>query len=245
MRLMSYQSTNAINLQINGEAWKQGIKHYNRHNATWRVAHSRSHFKYRTYIGLQDWRLFGVCGNLLYCAQKKSINVNLAGSTPTDRAQAAKPVFRAIWVSVMAISLSGCGGEVQAKLEDYLEELEFDTPLESVKVIQLGENYRISIPAHKQAYVEGGEEPIWVQIKFKLFVVTAPEDESALLAASERHQGMISDIIVNICRNMTLEELDDHRRTTLKSRLIDALRPLLGEDRIQQLILNDDSWEVI
>lgn len=146
---------------------------------------------------------------------------------------------------VATLGLPGCGGEVEAKLEDYLEELEFDAPLESVKVIQLGDFHRISIAARRQAYTDGDEEPVWVQLKFRLFVAVAPENEAAIRSASERHRGMISDIIVNICRNLTIEELDDHRRTTLKSRLMDALRPLLGENRIQKIILNDDSWEVI
>ena len=42
----------------------------------------------------------------------------------------------------VALMLTGCGGEEVAKLEDYLEELEFDRPLESVKEIEVN-SYRI------------------------------------------------------------------------------------------------------
>ena len=180
----------------------------------------------------------------MYCMLRNQ-RLNPFGNLARDRALSALRQILVISMILTALGLPGCGGDVQAKLEDYLEELEFDAPLEAVKVIQLGESHRISIAARKQAYVEGDEEPVWVQFKFKLFVEVAPENEAAILAATERHRGMINDIIVRICRNLTLEELGDSRRTSFKSRLIDALRPLLGENRIQQLILNDDSWEAI
>jgi hypothetical protein len=171
--------------------------------------------------------------------------VNRAGSLPIDPIFDTRRWLVALMLLVAALALPGCGGDEQAKLEDYLEELEFDAPLESVKVVQLGDLHRISIAAHKQAYSDAEEEPVWVQLKFELFVEVAPEHEVAILAASERHRGMIGDIVVSICRNLTIEELDDHRRTTLKSRMLDALRPLLGENRIQKIILNNDSWEII
>ena len=54
---------------------------------------------------------------------------------------------------------------------------------------------------------------------------------------------MIDDVIGGICRKLTIEELDDIRLVTLKAKLIDSLRPLLGEERVMQVIFNDFQWE--
>ncbi|MCG8450939.1 MAG: hypothetical protein MI725_15335 [Pirellulales bacterium] len=150
----------------------------------------------------------------------------------------------------VGVLLPGCGGEVEAKLEDYLEELEFDAPLDPVKEVQLGEHhpqgfYRISVAASNQDALRREIEPVWVEVKFKLFVVIAPESEKMVRAAVDRYRGRIDDVVVSNTRRLSLEELDDIRLATLKSRLIDALRPLLGEDRIRQLIFDDFHWDVI
>ena len=107
--------------------------------------------------------------NSVYCMLRNQ-RLNPFGNLARDRALSALRQMLVISMILTALGLPGCGGDVQAKLEDYLEELEFDAPLEAVKVIQLGESHRISIAARKQAYVEGDEEPVWVQFKFKLFV---------------------------------------------------------------------------
>ena len=150
----------------------------------------------------------------------------------------------------LTIVLTGCSGSDEPRLEDFLEELEFDTPLESVRSIQLGlhhlnETYRISIATQTQDSYQEQSEATWVQLSFKMFLEVAPKDEKATNAAIERHQGVIDDVIISTCRGLKLEEIDDYRYTALKSRLIDALQPYIGEDRIRQLTLDDFSWEPI
>jgi len=193
-----------------------------------------------------DWRMLKVSSKIT----RNGNSVNPANRKSAVLVFDLRRLLMALAVLAAALVLPGCGGEVQAKLDEYLEELEFDAPLESVATVALGEHhprslYRISVAARRQRFMEDEGEPLWVQIKFKLFVVVVPGNETALLAARERHRGMIDDVIVTICRQITLEELDDIRRAVLKSRLIDALKPLLGEDRIQQLIFDDFEWEPI
>ncbi len=140
--------------------------------------------------------------------------------------------------------LGGCGGSGDAPLDDYLEGLDFAAPVESGVAIPVGGRHSISIAAKEQVAGQG-EKIVWVQLRFRLFVVVEPEHEAVVLAATQRHVGLIQDTVMKVCRKLTLEELKDHRHTLLKTHLIDALRPLLGQNRIQQLVINDDSWEAI
>ncbi len=141
--------------------------------------------------------------------------------------------------------LPGCGGEKVVHLDDYLEELEFDRPLESVKEIKVN-SYRF--PCAARYHDAAGRElpPKWVQMKFDLYVIAAEEDESAVLASIERHRGMLDDTVIAICRRSSIDELQDSRWSTIKSRMLDGIRPLLGEKRIRQIALEYSApWEPI
>ena len=134
------------------------------------------------------------------------------------------------------VALTGCGGEVEAKLEDYLLELEFETPLESTHEIELG-SYSVSIAARPQEVSRKVEDRVWVKIRFHLYAVVDPENESAVKSEIARHRGLLDDTIVSVCRNASLEELADNRWAILKSRIIDHIRPILGQDRLRQLVV--------
>ncbi len=147
-------------------------------------------------------------------------------------------------VAAILIVLPGCGGVEDAKLDDYLEVLEFNTPLESLKEVQLGD-YRVSSATRTQEASQTDTERIWVQITCKLYVIVAPEDESSVVEAYERHRGVFDDMIVQIFRSATIDELSDPRWSTIKSRLSDFARPVLGGKRIHQIVINDYGWEPI
>jgi len=140
--------------------------------------------------------------------------------------------------------LPGCGGSEEVKLKDYLEEIEFDSPLESVKDVKIG-IYQISCAARHQDPFGREAVSLWVQIKFTLFAEAAYEDEKAILAACERHRGKLDDAILTIFRKASVDELSDNRWAALKSKLIDTVRPLLGEHRVRQIFFDDFSWEPI
>ncbi len=156
----------------------------------------------------------------------------------------------AILVMLLIILVAGCTKVEKQKFDSYLDELDVDASLDSAEEIALG-TYRIASALPKPAtHSLGGEEeeedetePLWVQIHVELYAVIAPQDKKTVLAACERHRGMIDDTIVTICREASKEELDDSRWATLKSRIIDSIRPILGDDRIRQLSFADFGWE--
>lgn len=146
-----------------------------------------------------------------------------------------------VWASC---ALAGCGGSDQPQLEDYLEELEFESPLQETTEIDLGA-YQVSSAARRGDPSDRREPPMWVQIRFSLSIATTPEEESAVLDANERHRGMVDDAILSVCRSASITELEDNRWASIKSRMLDRLRPILGEHRIRQIMLNDFEWEPI
>jgi hypothetical protein len=133
-----------------------------------------------------------------------------------------------------------------------LNELDVEASLESAEELHLG-TYDIAaaLPPPESVmaeydYDEDEEiEPLWVQIKFRLYAIVSPDDKNAVIAACERHRGMLDDAIVTICREASKEELDDSRWATLKSRLLDQIRPILGDKRIRHLSFADFGWSPI
>jgi hypothetical protein len=122
-----------------------------------------------------------------------------------------------------------------------------EASLDSAEELLLG-TYDIAsaLPALERRTSEDDDEevePLWVKVRFELYAIVAPEDRKTVEAACERHRGMLDDAVVTICREASKEELDDSRWATLKSRLIDALRPILGDDRLKQLSFVDFGWE--
>ncbi len=155
------------------------------------------------------------------------------------------PCLRVASTLLAAALLVGCGGEEVVKLDDYLEELEFDRPLESVKEIKVN-SYRFPCAASHHDAAGADLAPMWVQMKFDLYVIAAEGDEKAVLAGIERHRGMIDDTVMAVCRNSTIEQLQDNRWATLKANLLDAIRPLLGDERVRQITLVYSApWEPI
>ncbi len=150
-------------------------------------------------------------------------------------------------VMCLFVALPGCGKVEEVKFDAYLDELDVDASLKSAEEINLGTyNIASALPAPEKPTSNDEDdeelEPLWVQVHFELFAIVAPEDKSAVVAACERHRGMLDDTVVTICREATKEELDDSRWATLKSRLIDGIRPILGDDRVRQLSFSDFGW---
>ena len=155
-----------------------------------------------------------------------------------------RQVLRLAVVATFLIALPGCGGVEEAKLDDYLEVLEFNTPLESLKEVQLGD-YRVSSATRTQEASRTDTHRTWVQITCKLYVVVDPEDASTVVEVYERHRGVFDDTVVEIFRSATIDELSDPRWSTIKSRLSDFARLVLGGERIRQIVIDDYGWEPI
>lgn len=147
--------------------------------------------------------------------------------------------------TLMVCLLTGCGGDSAPRLEDHLEELEFDRPLESVKEI-LVNSYRMPCAARHQDSSGANVKPVWVVVSFDLYVIAAEEDEKAVLAGIERHRGLLDDTIHSVCRRSSISMLEDSGWAMIETRILDAIRPLLGEERIRQISFSDSAtWEPI
>jgi len=156
---------------------------------------------------------------------------------------------------------AGCGGVDSGRLVDYLDELEFDVPLETASYVSLGK-FDIPIAATRQRIgdhaspeehslqaAEGGHvatpgplhvgDAVRMRLQFELMAETAPPYEQDLLALAERHRGAMNDAVLTVVRTSTVEELSDPRLTAVKTRLSEMTRPMLGEDRVRQLVLSE------
>ncbi|MDZ4657848.1 MAG: hypothetical protein SH868_09765 [Bythopirellula sp.] len=159
-------------------------------------------------------------------------------------------MFVATCLALAILLLVGCGKAEVNEFDSYLDQLDVDASLDSAEEIVLG-TYNIASALPKPESPASDEEedeenePLWVQVRFELYAIVAPEDKKAVAAACERHRGMLDDTVVTICREASKDELDDSRWATLKSRLIDAIRPILGDDRVRQLSFSDFAWEPI
>lgn len=173
------------------------------------------------------------------------MKIPLINTMPFRRAQEAVSTI----IVAAFIALVGCSKPQVEPFDAFLDELDVEASLDSAEEILLG-TYDIAsaLPAPQHSLKnkdDDDDEPLWVQVKFELYAIVAPKDKKAVVAACERHRGMLDDTIVTICREASKADLDDSRWATLKSRLIDAIRPILGDDRIRQLSFSDFSWQPI
>jgi hypothetical protein len=133
--------------------------------------------------------------------------------------------------------LPGCGGgDDPTLLGSYLNELEFDEPLESATTIELG---KFDVPVAAVIKIAGeSSRTVWIRIKFELYAETLPADESELTQALEHHRGALNDAVLSIIRTSSVDELTDPRASAVRMRITEAVRPLLGDAEVQQLVLD-------
>lgn len=150
---------------------------------------------------------------------------------------------RVRWLGLAALALCGCSREEGLRLADYLEELEFDVPLESATYVPLG---RFDIPLAAAPSSDdppaGGspsaESPVWMRVQFELTAETTPHWEKAIAAAADAHRGALSDAVLTVVRTSEVHDLADPRLAAVNTRLSDIVRPMLGEDRVRRLMFN-------
>lgn len=78
-----------------------------------------------------------------------------------------------------------------------------------------------------------------LQFDFELFALVSPKEQSQFEDAWNRHEGVIRDRVIDICRRASAEELMEPELSTLKARLSDTLASQLGERRLRQLLINN------
>jgi hypothetical protein len=135
--------------------------------------------------------------------------------------------------ALSCLAAGGCGSEPAFEFD----ELDLVAAEEELEEFSLGE-YAIPIPAAGKG--AGGEAPKQnrLQMDFELFALVSPHEKSKLSDAWERHEGMIRDHVIRVCRNSTLEVLHEPELGTLKAKLKDALGPHFGDD-VHQLLITE------
>jgi hypothetical protein len=148
-------------------------------------------------------------------------------------------------LAVCAILAVGCGGAESTRLIDYLDELEFDVPLETAKYVSLG---RFDVPVSTTATAAAGSafveevahgDMVWMRLQFELTAETTLPYEETLKAAAEKHRGALNDAVLTVVRTSTMDELSDPRLAAVNARLTEMVRPILGEEAVRQFVLND------
>lgn len=129
---------------------------------------------------------------------------------------------------------AGCGGKDEALLGSYLNQLEFDAPLEATSSVSLG---RFDVPVLAAVSAPGAAKSVAMRIKFELVAETLPEHETAVQQAYERRRGALNDAVLRIVRTSSTDEFTDPRSSALKLRFNETVRPLLGPDIVRQLVL--------
>jgi hypothetical protein len=131
-------------------------------------------------------------------------------------------------------TLTGCGSPPTFQFEG----IDLAPGQAELSEFSLGE-YRIPIPV-----VEIGKEAQSrfrhrFQFDFTLHALVSPTEESQVADAWTRHEGKIRDQVIRVCRNATLDELQEPELATLKARLIDALASQMGGQGLQQLLFTE------
>jgi len=127
----------------------------------------------------------------------------------------------------------GCGSEPAFEFD----ELDLAGAENKLDEVPLGE-YSIPIPTADGKAGSQDSKVNRFQIDFELFALVSPHQTSKLSEVWRRHQGVIRDRVIRVCRDASLDVLHEPELATLKAKLIDALGPQLGDD-VHQLLITD------
>jgi hypothetical protein len=136
-------------------------------------------------------------------------------------------------VGLLCVVVFGCGSEPAFEFD----ELDLVAAEEELEEFALGE-YAIPIPAVEKSGGASAGRLNRIQLDFELFALVSPHGKSKLSHAWQRHEGMIRDRVIRVCRNASLEVLHEPELGTLKAKLMDALAVHLGDD-IHQLLITE------
>lgn len=141
---------------------------------------------------------------------------------------------RVLMLALGLVAAAGCGSKSKFKF-DSMDVLPAE---EELNEFPLGE-YKVPVPladtpGHSRF---GGSNRL--QFDFELFALISPKEQSQFKDAWSRHEGVIRDRVIDICRRASAEELMEPELSTLKARLSDALASQLGERRLRQLLINN------
>jgi hypothetical protein len=127
----------------------------------------------------------------------------------------------------------GCGSHATFEFDA----LDLAPPQEELSEFMLGE-YSIPIPiAVDRANQRASRNRF--QLDFELYALVRPESKSNIADDWARHEGKIRDRVIRVCRNASVDELQEPELSTLKARLMDALAAQIGEKDLRQLLITE------
>jgi hypothetical protein len=137
-------------------------------------------------------------------------------------------------VGCIVTVIGGCNAAPKFEFDEF----DLVPAQEELAEFSLGE-YRIPIPVTTYHADRRPTQRNGFQLEFELFALVSPDEKSQITEAWDRHQGKIRDRVIRICRNSSLDELQEPELATLKGRLMDALAPQLGENEVRQLLITE------
>lgn len=140
---------------------------------------------------------------------------------------------RLIWqFALLTASLggaTGCGSESRFQFD----ELDLVPAQEELSEVSLGK-YAVPIPVVEKGPDETARRRNSVQFDFELIVVVKRDHKTRIADSWERHEGKIRDQVIRVCRNASLDDLEE-----LKAHLMDAVQDQLGDKDIRQLVITE------
>jgi Flagellar basal body-associated protein FliL len=109
---------------------------------------------------------------------------------------------------------------------------------EKLTEIPLG-RYTVPIPVTIEQADEGPHRCNRFQFDFELYALVAPQQSGQIEDARQRHEGQLRDRVMRVCRNTSVEELQEPQLATLRARLTDAVQNQLGQSEIRQVLITD------
>jgi len=146
----------------------------------------------------------------------------------------ARPVVCAVLAAAALALASGCGSEPTF----HFDKLDVSTSRESLVEFSLG-HYAIPIPIVNDRASGRTLANRRLRFDFDLYALVSPNQRSHLTDNWERHEGKIRDCVIGICRNASLDELQEPELATLKARLMDAVQDQLGEQQVRRLLMTE------
>lgn len=134
----------------------------------------------------------------------------------------------------LAASLAGCNSTPTYEFD----ELDSTPAQDDLIEFSLGK-YVIPIPLVRSYAANEGPKRNRLEFAFELHALITGDYESELAGTWDRHEGTIRDRVILICRNATIDELQEPELATLKSHLTDAVQAELGSKRIRRLLISE------
>lgn len=145
-----------------------------------------------------------------------------------------RSLIQSVFVTFTVVcALAGCS----SPSEFNYDALDLVPPHEELLELDLGK-YSIPIPVIEDR-THSAVHQTRLQLDFELYALVRPNKKSAVLDSYSRHEGKIRDHVIRVCRNASVEDLQEPELSTLKARLMDALATEMGRDDVRQLLITE------